>query len=323
MTMTGDVLGTLRYMSPEQTLGRRAVVDHRSDVYSLGATLYELLSLEPVFGETERSDLLKQIAEQEPRAPRQINGRIPADLETIVLQAMRKIPDQRYATAQDLADDLQRFLDDQPIRAKPPTWRGRAVKWSRRHPAALWTAAAVLTVLAIASTTSAVLIGEAYQRESQQREQAEQQREMAEVQRREAETQRERAENHFRRVRVAVSEILVQAAEGRGMWEDIPSRLRKEFAKRVLSFYEGYVQQESSDRDVQFETAVAYISLANMAAVNKDLEQAETFLRQSRTILADLSEAHPESFEYRQQLAWANYRLGVVLDQRGDTSLAE
>jgi len=106
MTMTGDVLGTLHYMSPEQALAKRVVVDHRSDIYSLGVTLYELITLQPAFSETDRSELLKRIAFDEPSRPRQINSRIPLDLETIVLKAMRKSPEQRYTTAQDLSDDL-------------------------------------------------------------------------------------------------------------------------------------------------------------------------------------------------------------------------
>ena len=154
LTMTGDLLGTLRYMAPEQALAQRAVVDHRSDIYSLGATLYELLTLEPAFGETDRGLLLQQIGRDEPRSPRSIEARIPRDLETIVLKAMRNSPEERYATALALANDLQNFIDDLPIVARPPTGRERLVKWSRRHPAAMWAALAVLVVTAVASTTT-------------------------------------------------------------------------------------------------------------------------------------------------------------------------
>ena len=121
MTMTGDIVGTLRYMAPEQALAKRVVIDHRADVYSLGATLYELLTLQPAFAETDRSELLKQIAFEEPRPLRKLDRRIPAELETIVLKAMAKNPDERYQTAQQLADDLRAFLENRPIKAKPPT----------------------------------------------------------------------------------------------------------------------------------------------------------------------------------------------------------
>jgi serine/threonine protein kinase/Tfp pilus assembly protein PilF len=154
MTLTGDILGTLRYMAPEQALAQRAVIDHRADVYSLGATIYELITLQPAFGETDRAQLLKQIAFEEPRAPRKIDRRIPAELETIVLKAVAKQPEDRYQSAQRLADDLQAFLDDRPIRAKPPSLVNRAAKWSRRHRALLAWTTLVLVVLAVGSLVS-------------------------------------------------------------------------------------------------------------------------------------------------------------------------
>src|SRR5262245_44560404 len=109
LTMTGDLVGTLRYMSPEQALAKRVVIDHRTDIYSVGATLYELLALRPAFARTDRQELLRQIAFEEPRRLRQINKAIPAELETILLKAMEKNPQDRYATAKELADDLRRF----------------------------------------------------------------------------------------------------------------------------------------------------------------------------------------------------------------------
>ncbi len=158
LTMTGDILGTLRYMSPEQVAGRRRVLDHRTDIYSLGTTLYEALTLEPAFGETDRQRLMREIAEEDPRPPGRINKAIPKDLETIVLRAMAKEPGSRYATAQELADDLQRFLEYKPIRARRPSLLERAAKWSRRHRAVV-ASACVLCLLAVAGlATSTALI---------------------------------------------------------------------------------------------------------------------------------------------------------------------
>ena len=154
MTLTGDILGTLRYMAPEQALANRTIIDHRADVYSLGATVYELIALRPAFGETDRAQLLKQIAFEEPRAPRKIDRRIPAELETIVLKAMAKQPEDRYQSAQRLADDLRAFLEDRPIRAKPPSLVNRLAKWSRRHRALLAWTTLVLVVLAVGSLLS-------------------------------------------------------------------------------------------------------------------------------------------------------------------------
>src|SRR5205085_9713994 len=117
LTLTGDLVGTLRYMSPEQALGKRCLIDHRTDIYSLGVTLYELLTLEPAYDGRDRQELLRQIALEEPRPPRWLNRAIPADLETIVLKAITKQPEGRYPTARELAADLRRFLADEPVRA--------------------------------------------------------------------------------------------------------------------------------------------------------------------------------------------------------------
>jgi tetratricopeptide (TPR) repeat protein len=148
LTMTGDLVGTLRYMSPEQALAKRVVIDHRTDVYSLGATLYELLTLQPAFGGSDRQELLRQIAFEEPRPPRRLNKAIPAELETIVLKATQKNPAERYATAQELADDLRRWVEDRPIKARRPSLRQLTARWVRRHRP-LVGAAALVALLVI------------------------------------------------------------------------------------------------------------------------------------------------------------------------------
>ena len=146
LTRTGDLLGTLRYMSPEQVAARRVVVDHRTDIYSLGATLYELLTARPAFDGQDRQELLRRIASEDPTPPRQLDPTIPRDLETIVLKAMAKEPEGRYATALDLAEDLRRFLADEPIRARRPGPAERLAKWAKRHRVALASAAAALVI---------------------------------------------------------------------------------------------------------------------------------------------------------------------------------
>ncbi len=156
LTLTGDVVGTLRYMSPEQALGRRELVDHRTDVYSLGATLYELLTLRPAADGRDRQELLRRIEHDEPAAPQKLNPAIPADLETVILKAMNKEVPGRYATAQELADDLERFLKDTPIRARRPTVVERAARWARRHKAAVRAGGVALFIGATISIWQAV-----------------------------------------------------------------------------------------------------------------------------------------------------------------------
>jgi serine/threonine protein kinase/predicted Zn-dependent protease len=161
LTMSGDLVGTLRYMSPEQTLAKRVVVDHRTDVYSLGATLYELLTLEPPFTGTDRQELLRQIAFEEPRPPRRLNKAIPAELEIIVLKALEKNPAERYATAQELADDLRRYLEHKPINAKRPSLTHRLGKWTRRNRGLVAGVVVVLFLTALGLGVSTFLLSRA------------------------------------------------------------------------------------------------------------------------------------------------------------------
>jgi WD40 repeat protein len=173
LTMTGDLLGTLRYMSPEQALAKRVPVDHRTDIYSLGVTLYELLTLRPAYAGQDRQEVMQQIAFEEPRLPRRWNKAIPVELETIVRKAISKNPAERYATAQELADDLRRFLDDKPIRAKKPTLLDWTRKWARRHPGVVATGIAGLIVAVGILAVSTLLILSAYRTEAEQRRRAE------------------------------------------------------------------------------------------------------------------------------------------------------
>jgi WD40 repeat protein/serine/threonine protein kinase len=154
LTHTGDVVGTLRYMAPERFEGRS---DARSDVYSLGLTLYELLALRPAFDQRDRAKLMQQVAHEEPPRLRKLNRAIPRDLETIVQKAMAKEPEQRYARASDLAADLKRFLDDRPIQARRVGGTERLWRWCRRNPLPAGLAAAVAVLLMVASVVSGVL----------------------------------------------------------------------------------------------------------------------------------------------------------------------
>src|SRR5262249_54582979 len=158
LTMTGDLVGTLRYMSPEQALAWPALVDHRTDIYSLGVTLYELLTLEPAFRGRDRQEVLRRIEREEPCPPRRLSPAIPVDLETIVLKAMAKEPPARDPTAQEPADDLRRFLEDRPIRARKPGLAQRTLRWARRHRPLVGAAAATLVVAVVALAVSTVFV---------------------------------------------------------------------------------------------------------------------------------------------------------------------
>ena len=152
LTHTGDVVGTLRYLAPERLRGQ---ADARSDVYSLGLTLYELLASRPAFDAADRERLVRQVADAAPPRPRALNPEVPRDLETIVLKAIDREPARRYPTAEALAEDLRRFVDDRPIQARRVGMAERAWRWSCRNPAlASTTAALAVLLLAVAAGTS-------------------------------------------------------------------------------------------------------------------------------------------------------------------------
>ena len=245
LTNTGEMLGTLRYASPEQVLARRGIVDHRSDVYSLGATLYELITLHPPFDGQDRNALIGQIADLEPACPRLLEPSIPTELETVVLKALRKEPAERYATAQEMADDLQRFLDGRPILARPPTPRERFRAWSRRHPAIVATGVAALILLSAASLVSTAII-----RREQAKTLAAQKK--AETAYRREHQRAEEAEARFRLARRAVDE-LIRASE-----EELAHRpglegLRKRLLVSALAYYREFIAERRSDPDAQAE----------------------------------------------------------------------
>jgi serine/threonine protein kinase len=153
LTRTGDVVGTLRYMAPERFDG---LGDHRADVYALGLTLYELLTLRPAFLADNRHKLVEQVLTAAPPAPRRVRPAVPRDLETVVLKATARDPALRYQAAADLADDLRRYLEDRPIRARRASGTEQAWRWCRRNPAVAGLLATVLLVLAVGAAMAAV-----------------------------------------------------------------------------------------------------------------------------------------------------------------------
>ncbi len=154
LTQEGEIVGTLRYMAPERFDGAG---DHRADIYALGLTLYEMLTLRPAFDTENRARLIEQVVEANPPTPRSINPAVPRDLETVALKAIARDPADRYQNADELADDLRRFVEDRPVRARRATQTEQLWRWCRRNPAVASLIATVFLVTALGAVTASVL----------------------------------------------------------------------------------------------------------------------------------------------------------------------
>jgi eukaryotic-like serine/threonine-protein kinase len=238
LTRTGDPMGTLRYMSPEQAAGNRSILDHRTDIYSLGVTLYELLTLEPAIRGDGYRDMLNQVVEHEPPAPRTIAPALPIELDTIIRKAIAKTPGERYASAGDFADDLQRWLDDKPIAAKPPTLFEWLAKWRRRNSGLVAAIGLGLFVATLGLLVTTLLVW----REQSQTKQAL----LRETK------QRESAEQSFRQARSAV-DTFSQLGESELAYRPDLQDLRRNFLETSLSFYREFLEQRADDPQLATE----------------------------------------------------------------------
>ena len=189
-TQTGAVVGTPSYMAPEQAAGRVRDLGPTADVYALGAILYECLTGRPPFKAASMLDTLAQVLHNDPAPPRQLQPGLPRDLETVCLKCLHKEPDKRYASARELADDLRRFRDGEPVHARPVSWLERGRKWALRRPAV-----AALLVLLLLTLTGMAAGGVAYTVHLDElRRQADGERIRAEKSEADARSQKERAE---------------------------------------------------------------------------------------------------------------------------------
>jgi serine/threonine protein kinase len=305
LTMSGDLLGTLRYMSPEQAAGQRTVIDHRTDLYSLAVTLYELLTLRPAI-EGDRAEVLRRIAAEEPRPLRRINPSVPADLETILLKAMAKEPAARYASAQQMADELNRFLEDLPIRAKRPSLTQRLWKWGRRHRALVWSAAVSLMLLLATVVTSAAvglwavrrqqkLTAAALAAESRRRQQA----------------------------RQALDAMSAGIIEGWLSQQSVLMPEHKRFLEQALEWYEAFAADTGQEEEARAGAARAYSRVGDIQRRLGQTLAAEANLRRALTLQERLASDFPANHGHRQKLADCFNELGNLLRDLGRSSERE
>jgi hypothetical protein len=212
--------------------------------------LYELLTLEPAFASSDRQELLRLIASEEPCPPRQLNPAIPKELETIVLKALEKSPEGRYATAQELADDLRRFLDDKPITARRPTLVERTLRWSRRHKYLLRSAVAILMVAVLALALGAWRLWQ-------------KQREILAAYGAEA-RQRQRAEVNLALARQAANDMYTGFAEKWLAEQPHLTEVQRQLLERALQFYQSFAKEAGTEPAVQLEAVRAYLRVGSI-----------------------------------------------------------
>jgi serine/threonine protein kinase len=290
LTQTGDLLGTLRYMSPEQAQTRRGVVDHRADIYSLGVTLYELLTLEPLFNEQNRADLLNKILNDDPIAPRRLNRSVPVELETIVLKAIAKSPLDRYATAQEMANDLSRFLTDKPVLARRPSLVERTGKWLRRHRAVVRTAAAFVAIGVVLLAFGTFYLAEKH-----------------------AEAERRRVQ-----ARKAVDEMYTEVAEKWLATQPYVEPLQREFLLKAAAFYEEFSREAGGSRSDRLEAARAFRRLGDIQRRLREDEKAKEAYGEAKKRLGALAVESPRDSASRAELADLLNQQGDLLRIAGD-----
>lgn len=360
ITASGDAVGTLRYMAPEQLDG---VSNVQTDLYSLGITLYELVTGVPAYAHKDRAQLLQLIVKQEPVRPRKLVPDIPRDLETIILKSISREPNRRYQSALDFQDDLQRFLDYRPIRARRAGVVERMWRWCRRNPAvAIPTMVSFVLLLCLASVTSTgyLKLKQAFADTDGQRERAEANQKQAEAnfavavnERQRAEDQRERAEQNLEQVRKEQSraqanlELSLDALEAvfhrfapdalaqneetaadtaednfDPRFDVVVTKQDVALLKSMLEFYDEFAQQNKDDQRLQREAAQAYRRVGDIHTRLGAFADAQGAYDRALEMYAAVCRNLPIEHELQRQLAAVQNDLGLVLKMRGRLTAA-
>jgi serine/threonine protein kinase/Flp pilus assembly protein TadD len=295
LTQTGDILGTMRYMSPEQALGQSELVDHRTDVYSLGVTLYELASQHHPAGDASDLQLILDRSRYQAKPLRQWNKHIPVDFQTIVLKAIAEVPQERYANAQKLADDLNRFLEGQPILASPPSLFTRAGKWARRHRHVVTAAAAIMLVAFLGQSVTMLML-------------AKQKGENARI----ATISRQNLlETHQ-----AIDELSTNVAD---QLAAIPGAegVRYQVIDKLGNIFEQFERQAAGEEAFESDLADNNLKLASVAELLGKRDEALTRLTAARNVWQRKVVEEPENPEYAIQLAKTENNLGLLESELG------
>jgi serine/threonine-protein kinase len=338
LTQTGNVMGTPSYMPPEQAQGTREV-GPLADVYALGAILYECLTGRPPFRAATAYETLLQVVGQEPAPVRQLQAGVPADLETICHKCLQKDPARRYASAEALADDLRRFLDDRPIAARPVGRGERLWRWCKREPVVAGLLAAVFAVLAAGATVSAALAVRAHANAKEAEENARLARgeaERADRKAKEAEQAREKeaeqrgiAEEEKRKAQKAEDDTL---ASYRASTDDAIVRLigskqrlgpqEQTYLERTLKRWQEFARRKGDDARGQAIRAEGHHRVASLWGRLDRRAEARREYETARDLWKKLVDAFPADFGYQRELARTHHNLGLLLRRLGENDAA-
>ena len=296
-TVDGTVMGTPNYMSPEQAQGRIEAIGPKTDVYALGAVLYELLTGRPPFvGETAMATV-DQVIHREPLPPSYLQPRIPRDLETICLKCLEKDPARRYASGDDLADDLGRYLENRPILARRTSFVGRAWKWSKRRPAT-----AALIALALFGSIGFLVGNQWYS---------------AQVR-----NQRDLAEENYRAAIVAVDGMLADMEPERLAYEPGQEQHRRPQLEKALGLYQQFLRHRAGDARLRQDIGHAYRRMGDIERWLGNHQKAQSAYRDAIAIY-ELLRNDRDRPDYRRWQAYCWNFLGEAHRQASQSQAAE
>ena len=307
-TQMGTAIGTPAFMSPEQAEGRLDALGPQSDVYSLGATLYQLLTGKAPF-EGDVGEVLRSVQKGKVIPPRNISQEVPRPLEAICLRAMTLRPESRYATPLELATDVEHWLADEPVTAYREPLAARAGRWMRRHKTTMATATSLLLAAVVASTFGIVLIGQKNVEIGAERQ--------------EALRERDRAEANFKLAREAVEKTLGDVSQNDRLKETNFQDLRVDLLQAAAHFYEEFVKQKSHDPLLEADHGRAYYRLARLRLEMAEPKAAQADLEMMHRIFSKLAEEHPEDPSYREELAASLYGMALSFTGQGAPREAE
>ncbi|MEI8373645.1 MAG: serine/threonine-protein kinase [Planctomycetota bacterium] len=312
-TRVGSIVGTLGYMSPEQAAGLVDQLGPASDIYSLGAILYAVLTGSAPFGGSSSDQVRQQIIAGRYRSPRQVNAQVSPALEAICRNAMSQDPCQRYATVRELADDVEAWLADEPVRAWREPWAARTGRWIRRHRTLVGSGMAAVLAATVSLTIGVLLLTAANEREH-----------AAKIQ---AEKQRQQARQNFQMARDAVDKYLTRVSDDPRLKAHDLERLRRDLLETARDFYEQFIRQQSDDPDLRAAWAWAHFRLASIMAEIGSKQRAAELLQQALGTFAALAREHSERADYRYgelqtQLNLARVFSEITLPQQAAAALA-